>query len=322
MRSSDPNFRQSADSWKLGSPAPKKFHGHGPSKKIFRSCFFCFSEVAFSQNQGKRVFWIKVPHLRSSVLASQNLEFCLWERVSCSFSLLHSPYSLSIFELHSDSSLQEFHGPFCGRFLRAMNFFCFFLTPTFREIRLPSDRVYLLFKHLVIRGVRCNMLPFHVLSASHESRLTVSKPGRSQKCAWKARNFSEQCGVKTPWSPAQRIPPTHCRKRWQFITALQFGSQIYSYAAIYENSCSESSSGQGMGKNWRKYRHGSWRKSEIKKRWAMKQGEKAKKCILLLRWISVISRIRSWNQSFKSIKVELCSEVVKWKVIQDRMRRK
>ena len=43
-----------------------------------------------------------------------------------------------------------------------------------------------------------NFLPFHVLSASHESRLTVSKPGRSQKCAEKARNFSAQCGVKTP----------------------------------------------------------------------------------------------------------------------------
>ena len=34
----------------------------------------------------------------------------------------------------------------------------------------------------------------------------------------------------------------------QFITALQFGSQIYSYASSYENSCSEGSGGQGMGK--------------------------------------------------------------------------
>ena len=32
------------------------------------------------------------------------------------------------------------------------------------------------------------------------------------------------------------------------ITARQFGSQIYSYASSYENSCSESSGGQGMGK--------------------------------------------------------------------------
>ena len=32
------------------------------------------------------------------------------------------------------------------------------------------------------------------------------------------------------------------------ITALQFGSQIYACASSYENSCSKSSGGQGMGK--------------------------------------------------------------------------
>ena len=37
-------------------------------------------------------------------------------------------------------------------------------------------------------------------------------------------------------------------KRRQFITALQFGSQIYSYASSHENSSSKGSSGQGMGK--------------------------------------------------------------------------
>ena len=41
---------------------------------------------------------------------------------------------------------------------------------------------------------------------------------------------------------------SYCRKRKQFITALQFGSQIYSYASSYKNSSSKSSSGQGMGK--------------------------------------------------------------------------
>ena len=37
-------------------------------------------------------------------------------------------------------------------------------------------------------------------------------------------------------------------KDWKFITALQFGSQIYSCASSYEDSGSESSGGQGMGK--------------------------------------------------------------------------
>ena len=40
----------------------------------------------------------------------------------------------------------------------------------------------------------------------------------------------------------------YCKKRWKFIIALQFGSQIYSYNSSYENSCIESSAGQGMGK--------------------------------------------------------------------------
>ena len=32
------------------------------------------------------------------------------------------------------------------------------------------------------------------------------------------------------------------------LHALQLGSQIYPFASSYENSCSESSGGQGMGK--------------------------------------------------------------------------
>ena len=32
------------------------------------------------------------------------------------------------------------------------------------------------------------------------------------------------------------------------IAAQQFGSQIYSFASSYENSCSKSSGGQGIGK--------------------------------------------------------------------------
>ena len=40
----------------------------------------------------------------------------------------------------------------------------------------------------------------------------------------------------------------HIAGKGEFIAALQFGSQIYSYASSYENSCSKSSGGQGMGK--------------------------------------------------------------------------
>ena len=44
------------------------------------------------------------------------------------------------------------------------------------------------------------------------------------------------------------LTKSYCRKRKQFMTALQFGSQIYSFASSQKNSSSKSSSGQGMGK--------------------------------------------------------------------------
>ena len=48
-----------------------------------------------------------------------------------------------------------------------------------------------------------------------------------------------------------------------------------------------------------KYRHGSWRKSETKKKLSMKQGIKAEKFILRHWWISVIWKIRCSNLNFK-----------------------
>ena len=59
--------------------------------------------------------------------------------------------------------------------------------------------------------------------------------------------------------------------------------------------------------NWRKCRHGSWRRSKTNVRWSMKQGLRA---ILLIFWVLgslSISKIRSW--SFKNTKVESYSQV-------------
>ena len=66
-------------------------------------------------------------------------------------------------------------------------------------------------------------------------------------------------------------------------------------------------------KNWRKYQYDNWRKSETKKKWSMKQGKKAKQCILRHWWIFVISRFRGWNKNIKKCKgrVELWSYFVK-----------
>ena len=42
------------------------------------------------------------------------------------------------------------------------------------------------------------------------------------------------------------------------------------------------------GKSWRKFRRGTWRKSEVRKKWSMKQGRRAQKFILPHWWTYVI----------------------------------
>ena len=64
------------------------------------------------------------------------------------------------------------------------------------------------------------------------------------------------------------------------------------------------------GTNWRKFRRGTWRKSEVRKRWSMKQGRKEQKFILPHWWTSVICRMPCWRQSTENTKVELYSEVI------------
>ena len=64
------------------------------------------------------------------------------------------------------------------------------------------------------------------------------------------------------------------------------------------------------GKNWRKYRRGTWRKSEVRKRWSMKQGRRANKFTSHHWWICVFWKMLNWRQSTKNTKVELYSEVI------------
>ena len=61
---------------------------------------------------------------------------------------------------------------------------------------------------------------------------------------WKLMNLRE-----CVWEIRYRIIiKTILQEKVKIHTALQFGSQVYSYASSYENSGSESSGGQGMGK--------------------------------------------------------------------------
>ena len=68
-------------------------------------------------------------------------------------------------------------------------------------------------KSIEVSDHHINIFPFHVFSASHESRLTASKPGRSQKCVG-GRNFPELGGVQHTKMPAQRISPLPSDETW------------------------------------------------------------------------------------------------------------
>ena len=69
------------------------------------------------------------------------------------------------------------------------------------------------------------------------------------------------------------------------------------------------------GKKWRNFRRGTWRRSEVRKRWSMKQGRRAQKFISPHWWTYVIWRMLNWRQSTKHTKVELYSEVTLWQMI-------
>ena len=62
--------------------------------------------------------------------------------------------------------------------------------------------------------------------------------------------------------------------------------------------------------NWRKFMRGTWRKSEVRKKWSMKQGRRAQEFISPHWWTSVIWRMPNWRRSTKNTKVELYSEVI------------
>ena len=73
------------------------------------------------------------------------------------------------------------------------------------------------------------------------------------------------------------------------------------------------------GRNLKRFRRGTWQKSETNQRWSRKQGRRAQKFILHHWWTSVIWRMPNWRQSTKNIKVELRSEAILWKMILDLM---
>ena len=73
------------------------------------------------------------------------------------------------------------------------------------------------------------------------------------------------------------------------------------------------------GRNWKRFRRGTWRKSVTNLTWLLKPEKEEEKYTSLHWWTSVIWRMPSWRQSTKNTKVELCSEDTLWKMILDLM---
>ena len=75
---------------------------------------------------------------------------------------------------------------------------------------------------------------------------------------------------------------SYCQKKCELFESLQ------SFAQILQKQQWR------MGK-WRKFRHGSWRKSETKRRWSMKQGIRANRYILRRWWLQQGSSTTHWR---------------------------
>ena len=110
----------------------------------------------------------------------------------------------------------------------------------------------------------------------------------------------------------------YCKKRKQFITALQFDSQIYSYASSKKKSSSKSSSEQGMGKIGENSgvepdKSQKW----IRGRWSKDVGRKSSFCIT----DGHLSLEKCWagGKAPKIQRFDLYSEVILSKTIQGLM---
>ena len=57
-----------------------------------------------------------------------------------------------------------------------------------------------------------------------------------------------------------------------------------------------------MGQTWKRFRRGTWKKSEVNQRWSMKQGRRAQKFISPHWWTCGIWKMRNWSQSTKNLK--------------------
>ena len=98
-----------------------------------------------------------------------------------------------------------------------------------------------------------------------------------------ARKTKYACIVEADESTRKRLEGTlrerswrpHCRERNQLVELEKSRAQIHSDALSTTKFQMQRRQWRNSEKNWRKIRHGSWRKSETKKGWSKKQGMRA-----------------------------------------------
>ena len=129
-----------------------------------------------------------------------------------------------------------------------------------RNLRRPSRMLVRIWKH--------QLLPLCPAKFSRAIRIVgVVHPTKFKTklaCILEASESHKtvygRISTESSWGP-------YCRKRRQFTAALQFGTQVYSYAPSYEDSRSKDSGGQRMGEIGKDSGVETWRKSEVRKSW-------------------------------------------------------
>ena len=158
------------------------------------------------------------------------------------------------------------------------------LTLRTRNSKTPSWMLARNWKHHLLlvcfarhaRTVRMCGLVVNPMRSNQNLRVTW-KPVNPPECV--SKNLYRVI-MKTILQEKGENSSQHCNLVYKFIPVPQ----------ALKNSFGKSSSGQGMGKIGENFRRGTWQKSEVKRRWSMKQGRRAQKFILLHWWTSDIKK--------------------------------
>ena len=173
-------------------------------------------------------------------------------------------------------------------FLNCLNFFLFFFWSFF------FDSFLFFFSFKEGGSTRDAFTQKSRGHGSFEARLIFSslnlrvswKPVNPQECVWK------ETLPKKSWTISQEKVTIH------FSITIWY---TYLFLCLRPWRFPQQKSSQWIrnGRNLKRFRRGTWQKSETNQRWSMKQGRRAYKFIFPHWWTPVIWRLPNWRQSTK-----------------------